>query len=116
MLYQAPEKYDRLVGTDDEQASLRDRARAYLQVNCAGCHLTNGGGNARINLDYKLNDNLINLINAKPLHATYGISNPSLIAPGAPPRPRTTAGRSRSAGRCREALECSRSPDPPAGP
>ena len=86
MLYQAPEKYDRLVRTDDEQASLRDRARAYLQVNCAGCHLTNGGGNARINLDYKLKDNLINLINAKPLHATYGISNPSLIAPGAPHR------------------------------
>ena len=86
MLYQAPEKYDRLVRADDEQASLRDRARAYLQVNCAGCHLTNGGGNARINLDYKLNDNLINLINAKPLHATYGISDASLIAPGAPHR------------------------------
>ena len=86
MLYHASSQYERLLQSHDEQVPLRDQARAYLHVNCSNCHVTNGGGNARIELQFGLDDELLNLINVKPLHATYGVSGAQLVAPGAPHR------------------------------
>jgi len=80
----APEKLPRLADPDNPALDLADRARAYLHANCAHCHVTDGGGNSRMELD--LPTPLSRVINALPQHESYGIADPRLIAAGSPDR------------------------------
>jgi len=70
----------------DRGASLEERARVYLDVNCAMCHQPNGPGNANIDLRYTTDLESTNTINVKPAQDDLGIAGARLISPGHPER------------------------------
>ncbi len=84
----------------DVTQTLEARARSYLHVNCSSCHVEAGGGNARMELEFtrKLND--MQLISARPQHASFEIGDAMLVAPGEPesfrPRCENLSARRRS--------------------
>lgn len=79
-----PEEMPRFADPYETKASLNDRVRSYLHVNCAHCHQPHAGGSAIIELahDVKLED--AKLLNAKPGQGAFGISDAALIRPGDP--------------------------------
>lgn len=64
--------------------SLELRARAYLHVNCSGCHVEAGGGNSKMELGIGTTLEKMNLLGARPQHDGFGIQNAMLVAPGRP--------------------------------
>jgi uncharacterized repeat protein (TIGR03806 family) len=68
----------------DERANINERARSYLQANCAQCHVEAGGGNAMIDLEFSTPVEKMRLIDVKPYHHTFEIPNSRLIAPANP--------------------------------
>ena len=64
-----------LVDPYDRREDVTARARAYLHVNCAGCHVEAGGGNARMELEWDRDQEAMNLIGARPQHATFALPN-----------------------------------------
>ncbi len=70
----------------DATQSLDRRARSYLHANCAHCHVSAGGGNARLELEFTTPLEKTNLVGEMPLHDRYGIENARLLAPGQPER------------------------------
>ena len=91
LLVKPPSATLRLADPHDVTQSLAARARSYLHANCAVCHVPAGGGNAQINLAFrnaiwetKLAD--MKAVGEPPLHASFGLPDPRIIAPGAPDR------------------------------
>jgi uncharacterized repeat protein (TIGR03806 family) len=72
-----------LAGISDSQASLEQRARSYLDANCAQCHRP-GGLQANFDLRYDTPLANQNLINAVPLKGNLGYDNTHLITPKDP--------------------------------
>lgn len=68
---------------DDINASLENRARSYLDANCAGCHRPGGG--TRSAMDLRLNVDLASagVINGEVVDA-LGIEGAKVIVPGQP--------------------------------
>jgi mono/diheme cytochrome c family protein len=81
-----PEDYPRLVDPSDAKADLTSRARSYLHANCAQCHVTAGGGNAAIDLEFGTPLEKMGLVGVRPQHAAFDLPDPELIAPGQPRR------------------------------
>lgn len=79
-----PDQYERLADPYDRQEPLERRVRAYLQANCAHCHVEAGGGNAQMNLEWTAKLDKMNVLDVKPLHHTFDIPEPKLIARGEP--------------------------------
>ena len=79
-----PENLRRLANPYDEKAPVDARARAYLQSNCAHCHVEAGGGNAQIDLEFSTPLANTRLLDVKPLHSFPALADGRLIAPGAP--------------------------------
>lgn len=75
-----------LVDPYDQTADLNLRARSFLHTNCSVCHVKDGGGNARMELEYNTPDLITNIMGVKPLQGTLGIADGLLIAPGEPSR------------------------------
>jgi glucose/arabinose dehydrogenase len=86
LLDRPPEKHDKLVDPYDAKQDLNLRARSYLHANCSQCHVDAGGGNAQIDLEFTTKAEKMKLIDVKPLHHTFGLTDPRLVAPGAPER------------------------------
>ncbi|QJW96013.1 PQQ-dependent sugar dehydrogenase [Frigoriglobus tundricola] len=86
LLHAAPAALKRLADPYDKAQPLDLRAKAWLHTNCATCHVEAGGGNAQMQLDYPTAWDKMRLIDAKPLHQTFGLADARLIAPGAPER------------------------------
>ncbi len=84
LLARPVETLPRLSNPQDQSASLHDRARAYLHANCSHCHARDAGGNSRIQFASHLADDDMEIWNATPLHATFGIADAKLLAPGFP--------------------------------
>lgn len=84
LLPHAADALPRLVNPNDEKAALRDRARAYLHANCSHCHVRSGGGNSVMQLANHFSDAEMQLVDASPVHTTFGIPGAKLVAPGAP--------------------------------
>ncbi len=81
----APETMPRLPNPQDPgTGDLASRARAYLHANCAICHISAGGGNARIDLDYTTPLAKTVLFDEPPQHEAFGIAGARLVAPGKP--------------------------------
>ena len=76
----------RLADPYDEDEPLETRARSYLHANCAQCHIQAGGGNAQFSVAFGKSLQATRLVDAAPLHHTYGIAGAKLIAPGDPER------------------------------
>ncbi len=75
-----------LVNPYDESQSLEHRVRSYLHTNCSGCHVEAGGGNARMELEWIRDLEEMRVVDVRPLHDTFGISNAMLVAAGDPDR------------------------------
>ena len=80
----AAETFARIVDPGDEHASLNDRARAWLHANCSHCHARNGGGNSMMQLASHIAEKDMDVVNATPMHTTFGIADAKIAAPGAP--------------------------------
>jgi uncharacterized repeat protein (TIGR03806 family) len=66
----------------DETKELNARARSYLHVNCAICHVGVGGGNSSLQLEFKLRIEETMLLDRYPQHSDFGLTNPRVVAPG----------------------------------
>ncbi|MFM7291696.1 MAG: hypothetical protein ACKO6B_10740, partial [Planctomycetia bacterium] len=91
MLFRAPARTNRLVNPLDAAHPLEARARSYLHSNCSSCHVFAGGGNAQIDLEYLTAYetrpiDAMKAVGVKPLHATFDLIDPKLIAAGHPER------------------------------
>ena len=81
-----PEELTKLVDLNDSSASLDLRARSYLHANCSYCHVAAGGGNAAFEIEISTKAENVKLFDERPLHATFGVNDPRLVAYGAPDR------------------------------
>src|ERR1051326_1583629 len=68
----------------DAKANLDRRVKTYFEVNCAICHVSDGGGNSKMELGAGTPLEKAKLIDEPPVHEDLGVPNARLIAPGAP--------------------------------
>jgi glucose/arabinose dehydrogenase len=76
------ERYPRLVDPYDKRNELEARARSYLHANCAQCHVTAGGGNSPIDLEFTTSREKMRLVGARPQHQTFDVADALVITPG----------------------------------
>jgi uncharacterized repeat protein (TIGR03806 family) len=81
-----PHELPSLVDPYDKTKSLELRVRSYLHSNCAHCHVSMGGGNSTINLDFNTSLAGTKMVNEVPLHDKFNLNEARIIAPGAPER------------------------------
>lgn len=81
-----PEAYKRLIDPYDPAGDRSARVRSYLHANCAHCHVDEGGGNSALNLHFATVADKTRLFDAPPLHDTFDLADPRLVAPGVPER------------------------------
>lgn len=74
-----------MVDPTDESASLNDRVRSYLHVNCSHCHRRGGGGTAALEVPREIPFHKTNLV-SRPTQGAFGLVDPWLVAPGDPNR------------------------------
>ena len=86
LLHLPPSALKRLADPYDKAQPLDLRAKAWLHTNCATCHVEAGGGNAAMQLDFPTEWEKMRLIDAKPVHQAFDLTDAKLIAPGAPER------------------------------
>jgi glucose/arabinose dehydrogenase len=70
----------------DTNVSLETRARAYLAVNCAHCHMHEGGGNSAMDMSATTALRNMRLIDQMPQHGMFNLKDGRIIVPGAPTR------------------------------
>ena len=70
----------------DTSAPLAERARSYLEGNCAHCHRPGGPTPRSIDLRYMTPLAMTNTCDVPPESETFGIANARIIAPGEPAR------------------------------
>ncbi len=75
-----------LVPPFDESFPLEQRARSYLDANCAHCHRFGGGGTAQIDLRAGIPLERTRTIDEVPTKGDLGLQNGRIIAPGNPYR------------------------------
>jgi uncharacterized repeat protein (TIGR03806 family) len=68
----------------DGDASTEARARAYLDVNCAGCHRPGGTGLGAFDLRYETATADGGLCDAPPVHGDLGVPGARIVLPGQP--------------------------------
>ena len=86
LLFAAPAVLPRLVDPHDPAQDLTLRVRSYLHANCSSCHIATGGGNSRIMFDFGTPLARMQAVDGEPMHATFGIEDARIVAPGAPDR------------------------------
>jgi mono/diheme cytochrome c family protein len=86
VLPREPKDYDRLTDPEDPKADLGRRARSYLHANCAQCHVEAGGGNSAFDVHIRTKTDRMKLIDVQPQHDVFGITDPKIVASGAPER------------------------------
>ncbi|MCX8476426.1 MAG: hypothetical protein MT490_11580 [Sphingomonas sp.] len=86
MLDRLPADAPRVARWDDPAARLEDRARAYLEINCAHCHNTAGAAsNSGLFLDLRRSDPVALGVRKRPVAAGRGSGDRDFaIAPGEP--------------------------------
>ncbi len=67
-------------------ATLNDRARTYLHVNCSHCHQFGAGGTADIELRFDHPLEQSKTLEVRPVQGTFEISGAHIISPGDPYR------------------------------
>jgi mono/diheme cytochrome c family protein len=85
-LRKKPTAYPAYPDPFDRKADLAARVKSYLDVNCAMCHVSNGGGNSLIELGYQTPLAKARLIDEAPIHDSFNIADARLIARGSPER------------------------------
>ncbi|MFT5291615.1 MAG: mono/diheme cytochrome c family protein, partial [Planctomycetota bacterium] len=77
-----PAQAPRFVDPTSDDGSLEERARVWLDVNCAMCHQPTGPGNASIDLRHGTPLASTGLLGVAPAQGELGIANALLVAPG----------------------------------
>lgn len=77
-----PDQAPRFVNPQADSAPLEERARVWLDVNCAMCHQPTGPGNASIDLRYDTPLAGTGLLGQAPAQGDLGIADALLVAPG----------------------------------
>lgn len=70
----------------DETASLNDRARRYLDLNCAHCHMRGGGGSAQFLLMHSATEDEMEVFGQPAMQGNFGLTNAKVIDRGHPSR------------------------------
>lgn len=83
-LPQPPEKLPKMPNPYDPKASLQDRARSYLAINCGTCHRPKGPTPARFDLRWETPNEQMGVIGVEPERGDLGISDALLVAKGKP--------------------------------
>ena len=73
-----------LANPHDTHASLEQRARSYLHVNCAHCHRFGGGGTGLIDLRYELPTAETKTVDMRPTQGSFGLTGARIIQPVSP--------------------------------
>jgi uncharacterized repeat protein (TIGR03806 family) len=68
----------------DEEEDINDRARSYLDANCANCHLPGGSGRSAMDLRYKIPLEDAQLVNIPATFDAYTNDGIMRLRPGAP--------------------------------
>jgi putative heme-binding domain-containing protein len=76
----------RLSDPRDPHTAPADRARAYLQTNCAPCHRFGGGGAVTLKLNIEEPVDAMLAVDRRPMRGDFGLTDARLLAPGAPHR------------------------------
>jgi len=76
----------RFPSLSDTNAPLEARVRSYLAVNCAHCHVHEGGGNSAMDLAAGTSLKNTRLIDQIPQHGTLNLKDARIVAPGSPSR------------------------------
>jgi putative heme-binding domain-containing protein len=76
----------RLADPRDATASIEDRGRSYLHVNCGHCHRFGGGGSNSAWLNHELALTGMEAIGVRPRLGGFGIEDAHIVAPGDPYR------------------------------
>jgi putative heme-binding domain-containing protein len=79
-----PEKLPKLVNPYDQAGALEPRVRSYLHANCSQCHVADGGGNARMELEVSTAREKMGVVGVVPLQGKFDIPEAEIIAPGDP--------------------------------
>lgn len=69
---------------EETTASIRDRARAYLDANCSMCHQPGGSSRAQFDARYSTHDGGMKVIGVHANLGNFGIEEGLLIKPGDP--------------------------------
>ncbi len=79
-----PSQLPALANPQNTNATLDDRARAYLHTNCSQCHREGGTGGGQA--DFRANIPLaqMKVCNAEPLISDLGVNNVKVVTPGNP--------------------------------
>lgn len=75
-----------MVNPHDESADINSRARSYLHLNCAHCHMRGGGGTAPFQLLRSLSMGKTGVLGLRPTQGAFGIYRAEVIAPEDPDR------------------------------
>lgn len=75
-----------LTNPHDQSADLTERARSYLQVNCAHCHMFGAGGTADIELRHGISLEQTKTVEVRPVQGTFEIHGAHILSPGDPYR------------------------------
>lgn len=80
------DRMPRLANPHDATANLTNRVRAYLHANCSHCHTEAGGGNSTMELTAKTKLENMHIIDARPQHDAFELSDARIVAAGHPER------------------------------
>jgi uncharacterized repeat protein (TIGR03806 family) len=81
-----PPSTEHLADQFDGAASLDDRARAYLHVNCSHCHQFGAGGTALIDLRFNIPLGQMKAVDVRPVQGTFEMVGAHVVSPGDPYR------------------------------
>lgn len=78
----AADRLERFYSIEDLSASVAQRARSYLDVNCSHCHQPGGGAPTALDLRYETSDSAMNAIDQAPQNGGLDINDASIVTPG----------------------------------
>lgn len=82
LLPTSPPNRLRLVDPFKEGPPLETRVRSWLHANCSFCHVKEGGGNSRMELDISTPTQGAGLVGVRPMHPLPGMADACIVSPG----------------------------------
>ncbi|MEM7235213.1 MAG: PQQ-dependent sugar dehydrogenase, partial [Planctomycetota bacterium] len=67
---------------ENEEGTATERARAYLDVNCAMCHQPDGPTTSTLDLRFDTAESDLQALDVVPVGETFGLETPRLVTPG----------------------------------
>jgi uncharacterized repeat protein (TIGR03806 family) len=74
--------FPKLTDPSDDSAEITDRARSYLDANCANCHRPDGTGRSNMDMRYDIPLEAAHLVNEIPTLGDMGLEGARRLVPG----------------------------------